>query len=173
MYEIEIKAYCENHDELIEKIENLGGKFTIRKTEVDVYMNHPSRNFGETDEALRIRRVNDDVILTYKGPKISKASKARVEKEVTVSDFNDMKSILDNLGFIETGHVEKDRIYYVVDDIEICVDKVKGLGNFVELEKIGADLEKTESILFQLAGKLGLNKFERKSYLELILEKGN
>ena len=40
---------------------------------------------------------------------------------------------------------------------------------FVELEKMGTDKERCEKELFEIAERLGLDRFERRSYLELKL----
>ena len=172
MLEIEIKAYCEKHDEIIKKIISLGGIFKKESVERDIYFKHPSRDFAETDEALRIRTEDDSKItLTYKGPKIGTETKTRIESEVKVDDFTSMKEILTRLGFSIVEEVNKKRRYYSLGEIDICLDNVSGLGDFVELEKKGNDIESGEKELFVLADKIGLSKFERKSYLELILEK--
>ncbi len=138
--------------------------------EKDPYFNHPGRDFGETDEALRIRTVNSDSVLTYKGPKISQNSKARIEKEVGVSNESVSYDILTLLGFTESGVVIKKSENYQLNGITICLDKVEKLGDFVELEQIGTDIELIEKELFNLATQPGLYQFERKSYLELTLE---
>ena len=46
---------------------------------VDTYYNHPSRDFAETREALRIRRVDGVPMVTYKGTKLPGEVKARRE----------------------------------------------------------------------------------------------
>jgi len=51
--------------------------------------------------------------------------------------------------------------------MEISIDYVDGLGTFVEIEKIGQLKDDIEKELFDIAAKLGLTKFERRSYLEL------
>ena len=51
--------------------------------------------------------------------------------------------------------------------MEISVDHVNGLGTFVEIEKTGRLEDNIEKELFDIAAKLGLTKFERRSYLEL------
>jgi predicted adenylyl cyclase CyaB len=59
----------------------------------------------------------------------------------------------------------------MLDDIKICLDSVQNLGSFVELEKMGTGREAVEQDLFDLAERLGLRHFERRSYLELVLTK--
>lgn len=165
--EIEIKCYCDSSEEVENKIKSIGAEYIETRTESDVYYNHPSRDFGKTDEALRLRMVNGGCKITYKGPKLSKTTKARVEHETAVEDFNSIRAILSGLGFTESGIIEKERRIYSIGDTEITIDDVKGLGVFVEIEKIGSLKDEIEKELFEIAGKLGLAKFERRSYLEL------
>jgi adenylate cyclase, class 2 len=165
--EIEIKSYCDDHDAVIEKARILGARHWKTLRERDLYLNHPARDFRKTDEALRLRQAGDEVVLTYKGPKLGTASKTRREEEVPVGNFEKTLEILTLLGFIPSGTVEKEREIYTLGDIEICIDRVDGLGNFVELELKGTDRERVEKDLFRIAGELGLDRFETKSYLEL------
>lgn len=167
--EIEIKAYCQNISDVKKKLVELDAVFIKTEKESDQYFNHPAKDFAETDEALRLRNVADMTILTYKGPKISKVTKARVEKEVIVQDDKETGEILQLLGFRQSGIVVKNRDYYQLGEIIICLDDVVNLGSFVEIEKKGNDLENIEKELFALSKKLGLEKFERRSYLEMLL----
>jgi adenylate cyclase, class 2 len=169
LLEIEIKAYCDNEDDVLSRIQALGGRLVERRTERDAYFNHPGRNFKKTDEALRIRDTGDSAVLTYKGPKIGNRSKTRIEHEAGIDDAAGLAEILRDLGFVESGRVVKDRRLYTIEGIEICLDRVEGLGLFVELEKKHTNREKIETELFALAEKLGLSRFERRSYLEMIL----
>ncbi len=165
--EIEIKCYCDSAADIEERIRAAGARFIETRSETDLYFNHPSRDFGKTDEALRIRRVNDSTKITYKGPKLSQTTKARVEHETGVEDFNSLKNIIQSLGFTESGVIEKERTVFFLDGAEVTIDNVKDLGVFVEIEKIGSLKEEIENELFTIASKLGLTKFERRSYLEL------
>ena len=58
---------------------------TVRET--DLYFNGGDRDFRRTDEALRLRRVSsggeENVLLTYKGPKEDPRSNTRREYETT------------------------------------------------------------------------------------------
>ncbi len=172
MLEIEIKAYCHDCKEIIDRIVSLGGKIKETREEKDLYFNHPSRDFEKTDEAFRIRVIDDRNILTYKGPKLDEKTKTRFEQEVAFDDFESMKTILLKLGFVLVDEVVKERTIYLLNDIEICVDRVVGVGDFVELEKMGTDKERCEKELFELSEMLGLDRFERRSYLELKLGGG-
>jgi adenylate cyclase class 2 len=165
--EIEIKCYCDDDKNVKNLLSKIGAKFIDRRIENDIYFNHPAKNFGDSDEALRLRTIGERTIITYKGPKVSKISKARIEYETGVEDYPSMKNILLNLGFIESGIVKKERRIYSFNGMEISIDYVEGLGIFVEIEKIGELKDEVEKELFNVAEKLGLTKFERRSYLEL------
>lgn len=165
--EIEIKCYCDDDEKVKKILEEIGASFIEKRTERDVYFNHPSRDFKETDEALRLRTVNGRCRITYKGPKVSAVTKARIEHETETGEFNSMRNILLGLGFTESGIVEKERHLFSFNGMEISIDYVDGLGTFVEIEKIGELKDEIEKDLFVAASKLGLEKFERRSYLEL------
>ncbi len=169
MLEIEIKAYCDNHTEVLRRLKSLGGAFQEKILEHDVYYNHPCRDFAQTDEALRTRSIDKKSFLTYKGPKLDRMTKTRVEREVEFRDVETVMCILAELGFTTVDTVDKERVVYLLNDITVCLDTVYELGTFVELEKLGDDKENIERELFDWASKLGLSRFETRSYLELKL----
>jgi len=171
LFEIEIKIWCPDFEPVVRLLEEMGAQRGDIKDEKDVYYNHPSRNFAETDEALRVRESGGKAVLTYKGPKISPIAKTRIEHEAAFNDASSLKKILEDLGFKESGKVFKTRKTYHFNGIEIDLDEVAACGLFVELEKIGSDTDSIEAELFELAANLGLEHFERRSYLELLLGK--
>lgn len=174
MLEIEIKSRCDNHDVIKEKIISLGGEFSRTIDEEDIYFNHPCRNFIDTDEALRIRRIDYEYFVTYKGPRIgSSKTKTRYEAETSIGDFDIFKDILLKNGYIEGGIVSKTRSIYKIKEknIEICLDTVQGLGKFIEIEKIGEDKDAIESEIFNLAEQFNLKKFISESYLSMLHKK--
>ncbi len=174
MIEIEVKGYAD--DGVFERVRE---KFKLIRTEYheDTYFRHPCRDFAETDEALRIRikRFNGhfEAFITYKGPKIDENSKTRKEIEVPISDPDKHLEILESLGFEEVLTIEKTREKYYADKgIVISLDEVEGLGKFIEIEALSNDTESitaTVNRLKKILKDLGVEKFERRSYLELIL----
>ncbi|MCJ7517557.1 MAG: class IV adenylate cyclase, partial [Methanomassiliicoccales archaeon] len=79
--------------------------------------------------------------------------------------------IFDILGFKESGRVEKLRTIYSVSGIVVCLDSVSGLGDFVELEFEGEDLDVGKKAILSMMQELGLKDNERRSYLELLLDR--
>ncbi|HOS41226.1 MAG TPA: class IV adenylate cyclase [Spirochaetota bacterium] len=171
MLEIEIKAYCDDLARVRATVIDRGGRFVRDSVERDIYFNHPARDFGATDEALRIRAVDGRFVLTCKGPKIGERAKSRYEREVVIDDADGMEEILVRLGFSVTDRVEKRRSVYQLGDVEVCFDDVAGAGTFVELERKGTERIAIEDELFRLAAELGLERFERRSYLDLVMER--
>ncbi len=143
----------------------------------DTYLSHPSRDFSETDEALRIRTVKDledgrvQVYLTYKGPKLSKRSKARYEMELKIPGGDGMREILERLGFRKVLKVIKERRTFTMDDMEACIDLVPDLGCFLEVEVMDDDIKRGEARVLKFLEDWELEKTERRSYLELLMEK--
>ncbi len=170
MLEVEIKSYCDDPNSLRAAIVSLGGVLEDSLTEEDSYFNHPSRDFAETDEALRIRRTPEGQVVTYKGPKIGTRSKTRYENEIAIGDADAFAEVLARLGFRPVRVVRKRRELYALEGAHVCLDSVDGLGDFAEIEILSEDREAAEQKLFALAERLGLSRFERRSYLELLLE---
>jgi len=170
MLEVEIKAYCDDPDALRARLAELGGALEGSLIEEDSYFNHPSRDFAETDEAFRIRSTPEGPVVTYKGPKIGERSKTRYENEVPIGDADAFSDILTRLGFRPVRVVKKRRELYALEGAHVCLDSIEGLGHFAEVEILSEDREEAEKKLFSLAEKLGLSRFERRSYLELLLE---
>jgi len=171
MLEIEIKAVLVDPGSMKELLGQMGAVAEPILQETDYYYQHPSRDFGQTNEALRLRITNGQCRITYKGPRISGTAKIRFEAETDIGDYAVMKVIFEKLGFRHVGVVEKKRSVFYLEDVAICLDDVVGLGTYIELEKMGEDKEVIEQELLTLAGKLGIRSFEPRTYLAMILSK--
>ena len=169
MLEVEIKAFCASHREMTALLMSKGAVQTGINDETDYYYNHPARDFRETNEALRLRIENGKCRITYKGPKLGGMAKSRYEAETGIEEYEVMKSILEKLGFRYAGTVEKKRMLFDLNGTTVCLDTVQGLGDYIELEKIGEDNEALEKELLILAADLGIHVFERRSYLSMVL----
>lgn len=171
MLEIEGKARIKNKREIKTRILEAGGVYLRTETQDDTYFAHPIRDFAQTDEAVRIRTVGDEHFFTYKGKKLDYQTKTREEIEIRIEDAGKMSEILERLEFTTVSNVIKVREYYSLDDYWVAVDEVFGLGLFIEIEKHGEDYEPEE--LIKVFEGLGIERLEmeRKSYLELLLEK--
>jgi adenylate cyclase class 2 len=169
--EVEVKGKVGDLRPVEAKVKALGFSFVGTEEHSDVYFKHPTRDFARTDEALRIRTVNGRSILTYKGPKVDKVSKTREEIEVEV--MGDMAMVLQRVGFTTVLDVHKIRKVYKKGDIEVCLDDVKGLGTYIEVECKSTELEGTRARVMAVVKALGLDEktLERRSYLELLLIK--
>jgi len=169
--EVEIKFKVDN-PEYIKKIVEEIADFIVEKDEVDLYFNHPCRDFFQTDEALRIRKDREGVTLTYKGKKVDFETKTREELKVKVEDFGRMKRVLEKLGFSIAGEVRKTRRIYRMDDVILCLDWIEELGSFVEIEIETEKVDEGKRKIFEIAETLGLKREKsiRKSYLEMILD---
>lgn len=188
VYEVELKFRLADAAAVERRLEDRGARFGPPFEQVDRYFAHPARDFAATDEALRLRRVGDDVAITWKGPRIDAATKTRQEIELplaaargpdggtTLARWTDL---LERLGFRPVREVAKRRrIARVPVDgpaIEACLDNVAGLGSFLELELAApaAGIDAARTCIEAVARDLGCGPPERRSYLELLLESGS
>jgi adenylate cyclase class 2 len=155
---------CQPHDSVVE---------------VDEYYNAPDRDFASTDEALRIRWIGEACRITYKGPKRDLETKTRTEIELALPDGKESAStcseLLTHLGYRPVAIVSKQRRTYHLQRgafvLEICLDDVAGVGQFIELECVTSEsqLAEARSAVLALAQELGLKESERRSYLEMLL----
>lgn len=170
MIEVEVKARA--REDTRDAIVALGAVLAGTENHHDLYFNSPHRDFKKTDEALRIRIKEDGARLTYKGPKLDSETKSRLELTVMIDDPREMQQILESLGFVLSGTVEKRRTKYRLGDVVFALDEVAGLGSFLEVEARGDDdwAAQKRGVL-SLLGRLGLDESIRSSYLELLQER--
>lgn len=182
MLEVELKFRLDDAAPLIAQLAEMGGQRLSTVLQLDEYFNHPQRNFAETDEAVRIRQTDGTSCITYKGPLIDRETKTRREIEIGLlgsSAGSDMRMMLESLGFRPVMFVRKSRdawkLEYCDRDIEVAIDQVDGLGQFVELETGCEDGEFAEArvVLQKLAAHFGLQNSERRGYLTLLRESGS
>ena len=180
-YEVENKYPVRDLSGMIDRLQQLGAQFRDTVDQTDLYFAHPVRDFAKTDEALRIRRVGSVNCVTYKGPRIDETTKTRKELEVRLVDgvdhFAQYVQLLEVLGFRRVAEVSKRRQLGTYrqgeTDVELALDDVRKVGTFIELEIVAAveQLNAAQDTLKQLAKELGLAEPERRSYLELLLER--
>ena len=178
-YEVELKFPLADTSDILARLASLGAVAASPVEQVDRYFNHPARDFGDTDEAFRIRSVGAANCVTYKGPIIDSATKMRREIEVPFADGPDtasqMAEVWQSLGFRFVREVRKTRTPLTLDwrqrVYEVALDDVPPLGMFLEIELLADEAGRDEArdAILALAGELNLTNPERRSYLELLL----
>ncbi len=170
MIEVESKYWSPGNDKVEKTLVRLGARKVFDGAMEDVYFAHPSRDFGRTDEALRLRKRDDGSELTYKGPRMHlEHTKAREEISLKVEDPLAAQRIVERLGFGERYVVRKRRTSYIYDKLRVDIDTVDGLGEFVELELITEEPARAEELMRTARDELGLEKLEPKTYLEMLI----
>ena len=172
MIEVEVKAKIDSFEEMEKRLENLGAIKSKKEFQEDIYFASPIVDFAQTDEALRIRTTNNNIFITYKGPKLNKDAKTRKEVEMSIESAGKAKDIFEEIGFKEVRTVRKNRQYYTYENFEISLDDVEGLNPYMEIEislEDGNAYDDAQKSIFELFEKLGITEgFERTSYLELL-----
>jgi adenylate cyclase class 2 len=169
--EAEAKYRSPGNDKVEKSLARLGAKKVSEGTIEDLYFAHPAKDFGKTDEALRLRKKNDAAELTYKGPRIkSENIKAREEVSVDVGSDLAAQRIVERLGFKEICVVRKRRKSYIYDKLRVDLDDVEGLGEFVELEILTESPDLSEQLFETAVKELSLDDLEPRTYLEMALE---
>jgi adenylate cyclase class 2 len=181
MLEIEVKYRVNDFAALEAKLHQWKAEQREERDDSDEYFRVPHRDFAKSDEAFRLRRIGAKNFITYKGPRTDAMTKTRLEIEVPLAEGNepaqDFERMVEALSFTPVAVVCKHRRIFDLKrsdyQIEVCLDQVQDVGSFVELEIMAPqeELEQAKTVLFQLAQELGLKKSERRSYLEMLLEK--
>lgn len=179
--EVEQKFRVADPPALRSRLESLGIRFAAPFRQVDAYFNHPARDFAATDEALRIRSVGDENFVTYKGPKLDKTVKTRKELEQPLMSGGEaaerFEELLLALSFRPSAKVVKHRsaaeYEHAGTHFEIVWDEVEEVGTFVEIELVveQSEIDSAKQKILALQQELGLSEVERRSYLEMLLEK--
>jgi adenylate cyclase class 2 len=147
MIEVEIKARIKDIESVRKKVIEAGAIFMKKEDQMDCIFGHPlmldeNKMVVEGGYMGRVRQVNGKVKLTFK--EIVRG-KSGIEIETEIGNVEIGKSFLTRLGFEEAFMVHKIRDVFELSGVEIAVDKVKILGDFIEVEKIVDVPEKVDS----------------------------
>ncbi len=180
MLEVEMKFRVADWSAIIAKLEATGAVPEPRREDTDHYFNAPDRDFAQTDEAVRLRRIGAENYLTYKGPKIDTVTKSRPEIELRLADGSqtaaDAVRFLSSLAYRPVAVVSKFRQVYTFErdgfTLSACLDDVGAVGRYVELEILADEsrYESARAVLLKAVDEFGLVDLERRSYLRLLLE---
>lgn len=190
MLEIEKKYELADRADFVDRLTESGAVEGKTERHADTYYRHPSRDFVQTNEALRIRSVDSVASITYKGPKMDLGDphlKARQEIEWCLapgdSEGSQMASLLVALGFSAVTTVRKRRQSFhwpagqpEMAGFTLTVDDVEQLGTFAEIELLIPDgssesPQAAGARINELADRLGLSQSVRYSYLQMLLNK--
>lgn len=163
MREIEVKAKLRNKNEFLEKAATLGIKFGQPYTqndttyESDLPKDHPDWNI------FRIRKQNGKTILTMKY-KASNRPRDNHEHESVIEDPDAVAAMLQRLRYQHSMQLTKTRQTASYEGLELCLDSVNNLGDFIEVEKLtdeNADVDEVRRDLWSLLVKLGNHEEDR------------
>lgn len=180
--EIEIKLEIEakKYNNLLEYFQNENVKH-INKKQHDIYFSPENPKFfggNINDECIRIRIQKDKYILCYK--KIYFGEKELdthiAEYETEISNLEATINILKGVRINKVCEVKKNRDSFIYKDIfEISLDKVEGLGYFIEVEMYDKNIPIKEAnrLLLEFIKEMDLDITRRnlKGYSYLMYDK--
>lgn len=174
MREIEIKARLQDKQATLAKLKELGVTMGQPIKQHDEVFGQPgAKETVFESNWLRVRTENDSkVLFTLKKSVVGHLDS--IEHEVTVDKADEMRAIITELGFEPYSDLTKTRSKGKLDDIEICVDSLDDLGNFIEAEVMldpDADHDTAVARLWDLFTKLGIQKADEETEGYDVLER--
>lgn len=111
--------------------------------------------------------------VTAKGPKKVDLNglTSREELEIDIYNIDEFEQFFRILGFEVLGVVDKERRTFQHNGTTVCLDNVKGLGYFIEVEVVSESTEEAQKLINNTLKDLGLenNQPETRGYIELVL----
>jgi adenylate cyclase class 2 len=179
MREIEQKFRVADLNALARRLLALGYTPDAGHAEADHYLAAPDRDFAQTGEVFRMRRIGPQNFLTYKGPKRPGPFRDREELEVPLPPGEDIAEqhlrLLVHLGYRPVAVVRKQRRQARFEregfEVTLCLDNVEEVGTYCEVEVLTEPdrAEQAKQLIGAVAAELDLTELEPTSYLGLLL----
>lgn len=127
------------------KLAELGAEFASEVFEEN-YL-HRGAVLDERGAVLRLRKIDDTTLLTYKERfKSDTDIKHRIEHETIVADVDAMENIIQCLGYKLSVVYEKHRKTWHLADVEVVLDELP-FGLYMEIEGTIEKIEEAEILL--------------------------
>lgn len=163
--EIEQKFYCNNHEDLVNILNDNKFEKCSEELESDEYFTDIDSVYIKNRTCLRIRNVNNEYLeLTFKGKSKELTNNyAKIENNINLrlSEYDGVVGLLFSLGYFSYSVVNKKRIVYTRKENEleynVMIDKIENVGDFVEFELLSSESEEKVEYL-----QCKLNDFVKK-----------
>jgi adenylate cyclase, class 2 len=159
--EVELKFPLKNKEEVIAKLNSIAKQDKNNETQIDTYYNPPHKDFLQQkpiSEWLRLRESDNGVFFNYKNWHNKEGNAVSCDEYFTkIRDVEPFRTILKQLDFKEIVVVNKTRNTWIYKNVEIAIDKVEELGNFIEIEAAGnfKDIEEAKKHLYSILKEIG------------------
>lgn len=160
--EIEIQAIIKDPKDVENKLRRVG-RFVVSREQTDKYFVPPQRDFFAKEppiEYLRIRFEKDKHHLNYSFLHFDKNGwlLATDEYETLIEKPEIIETIFKKIGMVPKVTVVKRRDYFDCNEFEVTLDRVRGLGYFIEVEakKDFGGAEKTKKACLDFLTKLNI-----------------
>jgi predicted adenylyl cyclase CyaB len=186
LLEVELKAWADL-DAARARLEALGKKPAKETPSVkeDLYFCGPETDprtcDPRRDRIVRLRLEGDETVATAKRKSIERGVETNEEIEVTVAPAASFRSLLGYLGYRPFLQKRKEsRVYVWAGSTHVELNRIAGLGDFVEVETLaplataGEDLERVRADLRAILATLGIDeaRIEPRPYMDLLRERG-
>ena len=132
-------------ERLSTRLEEIGATFQGEEFEENTLYRGPALAAGS--RVLRLRRVNDRTLVTFKERLPSESGiKHQIEEETEIKDAAAMHNILTRLGFTPGVVYEKRRRTWTVENAEVVLDELP-FGLFMEIEADEDQIRRLEQLL--------------------------
>jgi len=171
--EVEVRILLKNRKKIENELERRGAKLIYFQSLKDYWYcpnaakNYKQASIDATGFALRIRESVDrytdkrTASLECKTLCDKKSHAICNEYEVDISEIDETRKILESIGLKEFLLIDKQRMIYEFNGVKFCFDKIKGVGDGLEIELMtDQDIEKTHRELVRLALEIGISKKE-------------
>ena len=168
--EIEARVKIDDLEVIKLELRKLGAIFSHIEVQEDTYFKKQGDTSKEGSFPLRIRKTPLNTRLTYKG--LTDVDGAWIEHETHVGDHEQTGKILEGVGYVKDFQIHKEREHGVLGEINLCLDTIKDLGTFLEVEIICDDVVFGKKKLVELLEKLGFNEQNiiHRSYVALYFD---
>lgn len=163
MREIEIKARVADKTKLLGVLQSKNVVLSDAVTQHDLVWGVEGAQGGDKAPWLRIRTETKNGatrrLFTLKKSVTNQMDS--IEHETEVADETELAHIIQHLGFVPYSDSTKTRQTAHMADIEVCIDTVEGLGDFIEVEKLtgeDADYDTVAEELWKVLEEFGIQR---------------
>lgn len=176
MREIEVKARVNNLESLVDKIKTQNIKLGPKLEQHDIVYGQPGKTDNEFGSVWLRVRVENKTKTYFTLKKSVRGHLDSIEYEVVVNDPDELKYIITQMGFKLYSDLTKVRQKAKIGNIELCVDHLVGLGDYVEAEMLVtdyADYKRVETELWDFLNTLGVSKGDEELRGYDVIERAN